>query len=401
MCVCVCVCVCVCFRRLYKRYAFLRCEDEKEQFLYHLLSFTAVEYFCFTNVFTTINVPYRVCVVPSRKLGGSMFTANGWLCVSGELSETGVLQLPRNTLEITFECQNLGRLTTVQVGHDNAGLYAKWLLDCVIVRNDITGHTYRFPCGRWLGRGVDDGSLERVLVGELLMLNSESEERSSRAPPTPPMQPSPGVIRRLVAISPNSRPKLNTGQIQEGVGEAINGIVKHFHKPEKERGSLTLLLCGEYGLVWALECVFLHGFKSPRLFKSIFIWDYLEKVCVCFEQQQQQQVVVEESVSQESVSQESVSRASVFCRFVRAINSSPRNIGKDGKFQILICLGAREHLLHDWIALLAGCPITAQMYDDSAMLKDHWLINSLIRVLQTLEEFNITLEASLVKGIGL
>lgn len=34
-------------------------------------------------------------------------------------------------------------------------------------------------------------------------------------------------------------PELNTGQIQEGVGEAINGIVKHFHKPEKVRdGSL-------------------------------------------------------------------------------------------------------------------------------------------------------------------
>ena len=31
-----------------------------------------------------------------------------------------------------------------------------------------------------------------------------------------------------------SHPELNTGQIQEGVGEAINGIVKHFHKPEKE-----------------------------------------------------------------------------------------------------------------------------------------------------------------------
>lgn len=36
----------------------------------------------------------------------------------------------------------------------------------------------------------------------------------------------------LFAFSPH--PELNTGQIQEGVGEAINGIVKHFHKPEKE-----------------------------------------------------------------------------------------------------------------------------------------------------------------------
>uniref|UniRef100_A0A4W5K8G5 RUN domain-containing protein n=1 Tax=Hucho hucho TaxID=62062 RepID=A0A4W5K8G5_9TELE len=42
-------------KKLYKRYAFLRCDDEKEQFLYHLLSFNAVDYFCFTNVFTTIS----------------------------------------------------------------------------------------------------------------------------------------------------------------------------------------------------------------------------------------------------------------------------------------------------------------------------------------------------------
>ncbi|KAF3832673.1 hypothetical protein F7725_026338 [Dissostichus mawsoni] len=166
-------------KKLYKRYAFLRCDDEKEQFLYHLLSFNAVDYFCFTNVFTTIMIPYHVVVVSSKK-GGSMFTANPWVCVSGELAETGVLQVPRNTLEITFE--NLGKLTTVQMGHDNSGLYAKWLVECVVVRNEITGHTYKFPCGRWLGKGVDDGSLERILVGELMTPSSENDERMCRTP---------------------------------------------------------------------------------------------------------------------------------------------------------------------------------------------------------------------------
>lgn len=29
------------------------------------------------------------------------------------------------------------------------------------------------------------------------------------------------------------------------------------------------------------------------------------------------------------------------CRYVNAIDSTPRNIGKDGKFQLLVCLGAR------------------------------------------------------------
>uniref|UniRef100_A0A8C4F503 DENN/MADD domain containing 5A n=1 Tax=Dicentrarchus labrax TaxID=13489 RepID=A0A8C4F503_DICLA len=377
------------FRKLYKRYAFLRCDDEKEQFLYHLLSFNAVDYFCFTNVFTTIMIPYHVVVVPSKKLGGSMFTANPWVCVSGELAETGVLQVPRNTLEITFECQNLGKLTTVQMGHDNTGLYAKWLVECVMVRNEITGHTYKFPCGRWLGKGVDDGSLERILVGELMTPSTENDERMCR---TPPMQQSPGMMRRFVTISPNSKPKLNTGQIQEGVGEAINGIVKHFHKPEKERGSLTLLLCGEYGLVWALEQVFQHGFKSPRLFKNVFIWDFLEKSQVYFESAEQREVTPDENWQ---------TRVRHFCRFMRAINNTSRNIGKDGKFQMLVCLGARDHLLHHWIALLADCPITAQMYEDTALIKDRSLVNSLIRVLQTLQEFNITLEASLVKGVGI
>uniref|UniRef100_A0AAZ3RF90 DENN/MADD domain containing 5A n=1 Tax=Oncorhynchus tshawytscha TaxID=74940 RepID=A0AAZ3RF90_ONCTS len=307
-------------KKLYKRYAFLRCDDEKEQFLYHLLSFNAVDYFCFTNVFTTIMIPYHVLVIPSKKLGGSMFTANPWVCVSGELAETGVLQIPKHTQEITFECQNLGKLTTVQMGHDNSGLYAKWLVEYVMVRNEITGHAYKFPCGRWLGKGVDDGSLERVLVGELVTPNSENEDRMCR---TPPMQQSPGMMRRFVTISPNSKPK-----------------------------------------------------KSQ----------------VYFESAEQREVTPDENWQ---------TRVRHFCRFMRAINSTSRNIGKDGKFQMLVCLGARDHLLHHWIALLADCPITVQMYEDTALIKDRSLVNSLIRVLQTLQEFNITLEASLVKGIGI
>lgn len=35
----------------YKRTAFLRCEDEREQFLYHLLTLNAVDYYCFTNTY--------------------------------------------------------------------------------------------------------------------------------------------------------------------------------------------------------------------------------------------------------------------------------------------------------------------------------------------------------------
>lgn len=40
-------------RSQYKRTAFLRCEEEREQFLYHLLTLNAVDYFCFTNTYPT------------------------------------------------------------------------------------------------------------------------------------------------------------------------------------------------------------------------------------------------------------------------------------------------------------------------------------------------------------
>lgn len=43
-----------------------------------------------------------------------------------------------------------------------------------------------------------------------------------------------------------------------------------------QRGNLTVLLCGEHGLVAALEHMFHHGFRSARIFhKNVFIWDFV------------------------------------------------------------------------------------------------------------------------------
>lgn len=119
----------------------------------------------------------------------------------------------------------------MQLGHDNSGLLAKWLVDCVMVRNEITGHTYkygllcslhipsiffllwlscyslvilpRFPCGRWLGKGVDDGSLERVLIGEFVVPCNDDE--GGRGAKTPPLQRSPSQIRRISITSLTGR----------------------------------------------------------------------------------------------------------------------------------------------------------------------------------------------------
>ena len=48
----------------------------------------------------------------------------------------------------------------------------------------------------------------------------------------------------------------------------------------KKRGSVTSILCGEYGLVNCMEMIFLFGFKSQKLFKRLYVWDFLgRKYC--------------------------------------------------------------------------------------------------------------------------
>ena len=61
----------------------------------------------------------------------------------------------------------------------------------------------------------------------------------------------------------------------------------------------------------------------------------------------------------------------------------------------------RDRLLSHWLPLLAEFPLTARMYEDGALLRDRAAVHSLFRILHTLNEFTVTLEASLVKGVDL
>lgn len=109
-------------RGLYKRQAFLRCEEEREQFLYHLLSLNAVDYFCFTSTYPTTGnkielitrvlfaitlvlvITYRIVIVPNKK--GTTTSANLWIVLSGTLSETKKVALPKATLNVEFKVQS-------------------------------------------------------------------------------------------------------------------------------------------------------------------------------------------------------------------------------------------------------------------------------------------------------
>ena len=101
----------------------------------------------------------------------------------------------KTTLEVEFSVQNLGRLVTLTIGHDNAGMFPSWVnlkkskffcknstkfqkVDNVLVRNEVTGAVWSFPCGKRLGKSVGDGALERVLPAERVGMKAHmSRER--------------------------------------------------------------------------------------------------------------------------------------------------------------------------------------------------------------------------------
>merc|ERR1719431_1176823 len=119
---------------------------------------------------------YQVRIFPSQRSGSSLSSASLWLHLVGSHGETDYLQVPRGVIHFSFWARNLGVLTSLRIGHDNAGLTPNWLVEHVLVRNEFTGQVYKFPCGRWLGKNIDDGSLERYLVGSLVVgVNGVSE----------------------------------------------------------------------------------------------------------------------------------------------------------------------------------------------------------------------------------
>ncbi|XP_075875519.1 lipoxygenase homology domain-containing protein 1 [Nelusetta ayraudi] len=100
--------------------------------------------------------------------------ANVFIVLFGENDDTGIINLKackyyRNKFEqgmvneFTVEAVDLGELEKLRIGHDNLGGSSGWFLDWVEVDAPSQGLRLRFPCGRWLHRGKDDGAIVRDL----------------------------------------------------------------------------------------------------------------------------------------------------------------------------------------------------------------------------------------------
>ncbi|XP_066103488.1 lipoxygenase homology domain-containing protein 1 isoform X2 [Saccopteryx bilineata] len=121
-------------------------------------------------------------------------SANVYLTIYGEeFGDTGERPLKNSDKSSKFQpgqtdtfiiyAIDLGPLTKIRIGHDNAGNKGGWFLDRVDITDTNNEITYYFPCQRWLAVEEDDGQLSRELlpVDESYVLppSEEDEEGGS------------------------------------------------------------------------------------------------------------------------------------------------------------------------------------------------------------------------------
>lgn len=420
---------------IYKRYSLLRCEDEREQFLYHLLALNTVDFSCFSNCFTKTVIDYQVWIFPKKQLSGiSQTTANVYIMISGESSSTDIIWVPKNCNAFTFSHPNLGVLTTVLFGHDNSGLLPKWYIDYIVIRNELTGQAYFLPCGRSLGHAVEDGSTQRLLIAYPVPLNKDLNVFLQ------------DIRSGSLTIQENHVPRnISADLLRDLTGQCVNHIVQHLTKNSHSQscaGILTSLLLTPNGIVAMLTVLFENGLKSSGLFrKKHLAWDVVQFVC---------DILSGKVVEQE----ENISYKKAIINFVyNTPNSSPKHIpsgrkpvlhsnarqeggfsgnavhhevdipkkaspldrllsafeiicagsiqglGKEDMFQLLVCVGLRLHLLPVWLHLISSsCIRQSSLYEKNAFMLDRDTIRHICGILTSLDENSISFEPILWRG---
>lgn len=174
-------------------------------------------------------------------------------------------------------------------------------------------------------------------------------------------------------------------------------------------------MCGENGLVSSMDELFTFGFKYQKLFKRLYVWDFLEKACLEFESYSSMSSHHQSNKSSSDAANNSNAstlsslddsqhqRNFIIDKYrcmIKAINVTSCNYGKDGKFQIFICLACRDSFLADWFMLLSGSMTANQMYDEYSFMRNNELKKFAAKILSIINQFNFKLENSLTMGIN-
>ena len=80
------------------------------------------------------------------------------------------LNLPLQVDTFGVEAGDLGKLYKIRVRHDNSMFSPAWFLDKVEIADNFDRDKYTFYCERWLGKGKDDGKIDRTIYVKVCAL---------------------------------------------------------------------------------------------------------------------------------------------------------------------------------------------------------------------------------------
>lgn len=392
----------------YKPYAFVRQEEEREQFLMHIMSLNAAKFRCFTNTFTRTRIDYQVILSTGSWTG---FIPPIWLMVYGSHGESTKMPIANTTKTFRFEHGNLGMLSSLRIGH-GLDKPPKWYLENMVIRNEMTGARYYFPCGRWFGKGVDDGGLERLLIANILPdENRETIGVDMRQGQEPPAVASPALRRGRTPHSRGGTPlrdrspsigrtlhkcTMKAEEIEEMLGEVVNALIRHLHAhPEGHNtAEFVTLLHGSEGLIDTISLAFQCGRSdgwSGRLLRGIYPWDYIEKVGMWMDE-------LTRSGAWKNLDVQRQQMILYTLKLVHRINEKEQ-LGKESKFHVFVLVAIRDHSFCGLLSLMAWTPVTQSMYDTTSFIRNAYLLSRFSKLLDALSEFPFHIDQSLTHGI--
>ena len=183
---------------------------------------------------------YLVKVFTGKKTGAGT-DANVYVNISGENGDTGPRKLSKSKTNINkFEAGNedqfeissldLGRLKKIRVGQDTKGWGDAWFLDRIEIENFV------FVCQQWLGKGEDDGQVERVLVP--ISLQEYQEKVANAGPKSRSSSVRDQMRLEQAALQTKFKVNVKTGKIR-GAGTDAN-VYLYLYGDKDDSGKIML-----------------------------------------------------------------------------------------------------------------------------------------------------------------
>ncbi|CAF3698383.1 unnamed protein product [Rotaria sp. Silwood1] len=108
---------------------------------------------------------YRINVITADKFDSGT-DAHVYIIIFGEYNDTVKSITNKDPFEkghkdlFEIETIDIGQPKKIKIGHDNSGFASDWLLERVEINIPKLGHTWIFPCDKWISKTKKDAQLE-------------------------------------------------------------------------------------------------------------------------------------------------------------------------------------------------------------------------------------------------